>query len=114
MTLEEFEALKDANQHTNEFGAITEIDHWPIVTLTYSLDGLPPLIHGRKERLTIVSPEGEPPQLAGIVPLGEVTLTSEMVAAIPGWSEVEDSIKEALETEFARQEARRNPPPPIE
>jgi hypothetical protein len=114
MTREEFERLKEVSPHKNDFGTITELDHWPVITLTYSLDGLPPVIHGRKEVVTIVTPEGSDPELGGIIPYGEVSLSKEEVEDIPGWVSVERKIKEALEEKWQAQQemlAQANPPP---
>ena len=115
MTQTDFESFKNANQDSTQFGAVTTVLHWPIVQFIYSLDGQPPLAQGRKEEVVVTTTEGDLPKLTGQTTLGEVTLSSATLGALPAWPDFEAQMKAALEIAWAEQQERlaaEQAPPP--
>jgi len=106
MTQQELENLKSTNPFSTEFGAVTEIHRWPVIVLTYSPDGQPPMATGQKEEMIVTTKEGELPEVSGQNPMGEAILPSEVLGALPSWPVFEQELKAALEENWTAQQER--------
>jgi len=109
----QFEAARDAWSVVVTQGTNAEVTYWPRLLIRSGLLYPLPQVTGSPEIANVMQPDGlADPELVGIVPLPEVTLSPDEFAAIPGAVAFIESLHVALSVKLAAATAPPPEPPP--
>jgi hypothetical protein len=112
LTPEQLEVETRKNPHSSKFGTITEVERFPIIQFRYDIGANAPAANGQKELLTVTTPEGEPPDLTALEPLGEAILTPAQITGMASWPAFEAELRALLDIAHDDQHPGQGHGPP--